>query len=60
MEENNQKPQMMQNVVITFKDGQKAVFTGPAVVFPQDQKTISNIVFTPPKQIPSNCEWGKL
>lgn len=55
-----QNQEMMQSVIITFKDGQKAVFTGPAVVFQQDQKIIANVVFTPPKPIPDNCEWGKL
>lgn len=52
--------QKIQNVIITFKDGQKAVFTGPAVVFKEEEKIVSNIVFTPPKPMPSDCEWGKI
>jgi hypothetical protein len=55
-----EKPKMMQNVIITFKDGQKAVFTGPATVFQGEEKVVSNIIFTNPKPLPSDCEWGKL
>jgi hypothetical protein len=55
-----QNQEMIQNVIITFKDGQKAVFTGPAAVFQQDQKVITDVVFTPPKPVPKDCEWKKL
>lgn len=54
------KDNMIQSVVITFSDGEQAFFTGKAVVFEGDNKTISNISFTLPKDMPKDCSWGKI
>ena len=51
---------MLQAVIITFKDGTTASFTGPAVVFENDEKVISDVKFTPPKPLPSEYTWGKI
>lgn len=55
-----ERPAMLQAVIITFKDGTTASFTGPAVVFENDEKVISDVKFTPPKPLPSEYTWGKV
>jgi hypothetical protein len=54
-----EKPTMLQAVIITFKDGTTASFTGPAVVFENNKKVISDVKFTPPRPLPSEYTWGK-
>ena len=49
---------MIQSVVITFAGGEKAVFTGKAVVFAGGEKIVQDIHFTIPKQMPPDCSWG--
>jgi hypothetical protein len=58
MKKKNQE--MIQSVIVTFKGGEKATFTGPAVVFQNEEKVVENIVFTAPKPLPQDCEWGKV
>lgn len=56
-----EEKEMIQSVIITFSDGKKASFTGLAVVFQENQGTkISDISFTPPRPMPSDCTWGKI
>jgi len=56
-----EEKEMIQSVIITFSDGKKASFTGLAVVFQENQgMKISDISFTPPKPMPSDCTWGKI
>lgn len=50
---------MIQSVVITFSDGSKATFTGPAVCFEGDERRINDIYFTEPKTLPNGCSWRK-
>ena len=50
----------VQNCVVTFDDGTKAIFSGKAVCFPGTQKRITDIKFTEPKPIPDNYSWGTL
>lgn len=54
------KSSMLQAVVITFSDGTTASFTGPAVVFEDGEKSISNVSFSRPRAIPDDCSWGKI
>ena len=49
----------IQSVVITFSDGSKATFTGPAVCFEGEEKRIQDIYFTEPKPLPEGCSWGE-
>lgn len=58
-QEEPKNPLMLQSVIITFKDGTTANFTGPAVVFENNEKVISDVKFTPPKPLPSEYTWGK-
>ncbi len=60
VQEEPKRSPMLQAVIITFKDGTTASFTGPAVVFENDEKVISDVKFTPPKPLPSEYTWGKL
>lgn len=49
-----------QSVWLTLSDGTKAGFIGKAVVFSGDKRTIVDIVFTEPKELPKNCSFGKV
>lgn len=49
---------MIQSVVITFSDGFKATFTGPAACFEGEERRIEDIYFTEPKPLPAGCNWG--
>lgn len=51
---------MLQSIIVTFKDGEQAIFTGKAVVFAGQEKVISDIKFTLPKPMPEDCTWGKI
>lgn len=51
-------PEMVQTVTLTFSDGIKATFTGPAVIF-KGTKKVKGISFGEPKPLPLGCEWGK-
>ena len=50
----------VQNIVLTFNDGTKAVFSGRAVCEKGDTKTITDIKFTEPKDLPGDCYWESL
>lgn len=52
--------EMLQSIIVTFKDGDQAIFTGKAVVFAGQEKIISDIKFTLPKPMPEDCSWGKI
>jgi hypothetical protein len=49
---------MIQSVVITFSDGFKATFSGPAACFEGEERRIEDIYFTEPKPLPAGCNWG--
>jgi hypothetical protein len=55
-----QDKEMIQGVVLTFDDGQVAIFTGKAVCFEGETKKVRNISFTPPKNMPEGCSWEKI
>ena len=44
----------IQSVVISFKDGSKAFFTGKAICYPGDNRKIDKIQFTEPRGIPDD------
>lgn len=43
------KPELYQSVWITFSNGERAGFLGPAAAFPGDTRTIAKVEFTEPK-----------
>lgn len=49
----------IQKVQLAFSDGTVAIFSGPAVVWPKDEKkkTITSIHFYEPVDLPENCNW---
>lgn len=51
--------EMLQSVTLTFADGKKATFTGPAVLFEGQTKVVS-IEFGEPRPMPEGCSWGNL
>ena len=51
---------MVQSVILTFNDGTTAVFSGRAVCEKGDAKTITDIKFTEPKDLPDNYYWESL
>lgn len=53
-------PEMIQSVTITFSDGEKAIFTGRATVFPGQSKTVADMSFSIPKPMPPDCVWEKV
>ena len=55
-----EKPPMIQSVIIKFKDGTTANFTGPAIVFENNEKVISDVKFTTPRPLPPEFSWGKI
>lgn len=46
-----------QNVVLTFSDGTVAIFTGPVACIENDTRTIADIRFTIPTDLPGDCSW---
>lgn len=52
-------PDMVQSVTLTFSDGTEAKFSGPAVLFEGQTKSVVGISFGEPKELPAGCEWGK-
>jgi len=50
----------VQSVILTLSDGTKAVFTGKAVCPKGETRTIVDIKFTEPVDLPDNYEWGSL
>lgn len=53
-------PDMVQSVTLTFSDGSKATFSGPAVLFEGQTKSVADISFGEPKELPSGCSWGEV
>lgn len=51
-------PEMIQTVTLTFSDGKKATFTGPAVLFKGTKKVV-DISFGEPQEMPAGCSWGE-
>ena len=49
-----------QNCVVTLSDGNDYVFTGKAVVFEGETRTVKDIQFTIPKPLPSDCHFSTL
>ncbi len=52
--------EQIQTVWITFSDGQRACFSGRAVAFPGDTRTIRDISFTEPKPLPDGCKFDTI
>lgn len=52
--------QQIQSVIIKFKDGTSASFTGPAVVFEDGEKVISDVKFTKPRPLPEEFQWQQV
>jgi len=50
----------VQSVILTFDDGTKAVFSGRAICKKGETRTIVNIKFTEPKDLPEDCSWESL
>lgn len=46
------KTRLQQHVTLTFNDGSKAIFAGPAVCPIGDPRRIVDISFTPPEELP--------
>lgn len=42
-----------QSVIITLSDGTIATFTGESIVFPGDSRTVVDIKFTEPRELPN-------
>ena len=57
---NNNTENMIQSVILTFDDGQEAIFVGKAVCFQGETKKIRDIAFSPPSDMPEGCSWGDL
>lgn len=53
-------PEMYQTVWIVFSDGTKAGFTGKAVAFGNDMRTIRDISFSTPKPLPPGHSFGEM
>lgn len=51
---------MIQTVWVTFSDGTRACFSGRAVAYVGDTRTIRDIAFTEPKPLPPGCTFGPL
>jgi len=51
------KPNLYQTVKLTLSDGSSHCFTGPAVVFPGERRTITDVAFTEPKPLPQGCKF---
>lgn len=52
--------QQIQSIVVSLSDGTQGVFTGPALVSPDDERTITNIQFSEPAPLPDGCSIGVL
>ena len=52
-----EQPQEMQWIRITFSDGIVAYFSGVAVTYPGDTRTITNVVFTPPEPLAADMQF---
>ena len=50
-------PQEMQCVIVTFSDGVVAQFSGKAVTYPGDTRTITRVLFTPPEPLPEDMQF---
>ena len=49
--------QEMQWIIITFSDGVVAHFSGLAVTYPGDTRTIASVVFTPPEPLAPDMQF---
>ena len=45
----------VQSVLISFTDGTAAIFSGKAVLWPDEQKILKDIKFTMPRDLPEDC-----
>lgn len=54
------KCEMYQTIWIVFSDGEKAGFTGKAVAFDGDKRTIRDISFTKPSELPPGHSFGEI
>ena len=52
-----EQPQEMQWIIITFSDGVVAHFSGVAVTYPSDTRTITSVLFTPPEPLPAEMQF---
>ena len=52
-------PEEYQSIIITFSDGSTAIFTGQVSCRPGDIRTITNIKFTEPKELPKDMHFEK-
>ena len=52
-----EKTQEMQWIIITFSDGVVAHFSGVAVTYPGDTRTITSVVFTPPEPLAADMQF---
>lgn len=51
----------IQFVTLEFKDGTSATFSGPAILFADDEpKKIKAVKFSDPRPLPKDCSWGPL
>ena len=52
-----EQSQQMQWIVITFSDGVVAYFSGLAVTYPGDTRTITSVSFTPPEPLAADMQF---
>ena len=50
----------IQSVLISFTDGTAAIFSGKAVLWPDEQKILKDIKFTMPRDLPDDCSFGSI
>jgi len=50
----------VQSVILTLSDGTKAVFSGRAICPKGETRTITDIKFTEPRDLPDDCSWESL
>ena len=50
----------MQSIIITFDDGTRAKYTGPAAIAPGDTRGVVRIEFTIPRRMPDDVRFEVL
>ena len=50
----------LQTCVLTLNDGEVVIFSGKAVLFEGDTRTVVKIEFTAPTLLPKYCTWEEM
>ena len=56
----NKDKNMYQTIILTCDDGSRILFSGPAQVFPDDERKVVNIKITEPYPLPEGMKFESL